>query len=112
MRSEEDSGGRLPTACIFTWHRCALFIRVEGSSVLSIYIPDWRRHLLLSILDALGFPRTATRQGIKRQCDSYAISIYQDGFHFWFIINNISAIGVGGANSDGIHYGKEKDCGN
>ena len=52
----ETAVGVYPS-CIYTWHRCAP--SYGGVRFVLSYIPAWRRHLLLLILDTKGFPTTS-----------------------------------------------------
>ena len=69
--SEISNGKQMKTAvgvyplCIYTWHRCAP--STEGGTLCAIiYIPVWRRLLLLLIFDMKGFSRAATgKDGAK-----------------------------------------------
>ena len=52
--------------CIYTWHRCAPSTEGVRSVLSYIYIPVWRRLLLLLIFDMKGFSRAATgKDGAK-----------------------------------------------
>ena len=74
--SDRDSGGRLPTVYI---HKPQVrpFVR-RGVPCAAIYIPSWRRHLLLLIFDTIGFSRTSISKGeAYGRHDSYASFLWQ-----------------------------------
>ena len=68
--SEISNGKQVKTAvgvyplCIYTWHRCALSIRLDRVHPVLLYMKVWRRFLLLLILVAKGFPRTSIGKDI------------------------------------------------